>query len=380
MLHVWLLATFLAHGMNEVAFRKLISGQRRGPRAALARTGLTGLSLFYALGAAARNLAYDAGWLPSYKAPVPVVSLGNITAGGTGKTPVAAWLANWFETRGVKAGLLSRGYRALAEGANDERLVLDRLCPGVPHVQNADRVAGAKDAVREHGCEVLILDDGFQHRRLARDLDIVLIDALNPWGYGHLLPRGLLREPLSALRRADLIFLTRADQCSREQRSAILTRLQSVRGNADCVEIGFPAGGLVNHSGAAADLTALSGKRVLAFCGIGNPDGFRQTMRGAGLDAELRAFPDHHHYGEVDLRDLERAARESEAVACVTTQKDLVKIRQDSLAGVPLWAVQIEASVLNGNELLERWLGRVLGESECDASQRHACSLDPHRR
>ena len=128
--------------------------------------------------------------------PVPVVIIGNITVGGTGKTPFVAWLANWFHDNEVRVTILSRGYRSVSGDVNDEKMVLDQLCPDVPHVQNPNRVEAAITARRDHAAQLLILDDGYQHRRLSRDLDIVLIDAINPWGYGALLPRGLLREPM----------------------------------------------------------------------------------------------------------------------------------------------------------------------------------------
>src|SRR5205085_2234921 len=139
-----------------------------------------------------------------------------------------------------------------------------------PHLQNANRAESARIACEELESQLLILDDGFQHRRLQRDLDIVLIDALNPWGYGRLLPRGLLREPLSALRRADLIVITRADRATPEQISAILDRCEAIRGTRSAVHLAFPPQGLVNASGTPSPLADLAGRRVAAFCGIGH--------------------------------------------------------------------------------------------------------------
>ena len=201
--------------MDEAALHELLSGQRHDVAARLLRSALYGPSLAYSAVMRLRNLAYDRGWLriervgvppslstgeiplsnPSeaYEAyeptiPVPVISLGNLTTGGTGKTPLAAYLTNWLIREGCRPGLLSRGYRSLPvqdgtgiTGGNDEKRVLDQLCPGVPHLQQRDRVCSARRAVVEYGCDILILDDGFQHRRLHRDLDLVLIDALRPW-------------------------------------------------------------------------------------------------------------------------------------------------------------------------------------------------------
>ena len=347
--------------MDETAFRILISGGARGPAAALQRAALSGASLFYRAAVGFRSAAYDAGLRRARRAAVPVISVGNITAGGTGKTPFVAHLANWFQGEGVRPALLSRGYGALPGKQNDEKLVLDRLCPGVPHLQDPDRVASSRLAVRERGAQLLILDDGFQHRRLARDLDIVLIDALNPWGYGRLLPRGLLREPLASLRRADLIVLTRADQCSPDERQQTLSRLAAIRGGEERVEVAYPPCALVDTVGNSAEVSWLAGHRVLAFCGLGNPEGFRQTLEGAGIQiADFIAFPDHHHYGAKDLTRVAEQARRTGAEALITTEKDLVKIPLRQLGPVPLWAVRIGLEVLSGGELFESRLRMVL--------------------
>ena len=330
---------------------------------ALARLGLQVLALFYGLAVRIRNLAYTAGLLRPQAAGIPVVSLGNLTAGGTGKTPFAAYLARWFRDRGVRVVFLSRGYGAAPDEVNDEALVLDQLCPDVPHLQNPDRIASARIAREELESQLAILDDGFQHRRLARDLDIVLVDALNPWGFGHLLPRGLLREPVSALRRADLVVLTRADQCSVEERDGILRRIARLRGNDQCVQAGFPPRQFRSAAGRSASLESLHGIPLAVFCGIGNPEAFQRTMSAAGLDAapsRSRIFPDHHLYSRDDVADLERWAQSEGTAAIVTTHKDLVKIGLESLGGRPLWALEIGVKILNGEELLAEQLNRVL--------------------
>ena len=346
--------------MDESAFRELISGERSGVRASLVRAGLSGLSVVYGVAVGSRNIRFDRG-LHVASAPVPVVSVGNITTGGTGKTPFVALLANWFAARRIPAALLSRGYRALPGEANDEKLLLDRLCPGVPHLQSPNRVQSARAACTQQGARLLILDDGFQHRRLARDLDIVLIDALNPWGYDRLLPRGLLREPVSSLRRADVIVITRTDQCSREGLDSIVERVALVRGTDEHVEVTYPAKQLVNRAGETAPLESLRGRRVTAFCGIGNPEGFERTVREAGLALSGRTrFPDHHHYAPDDCNSLAQAAAGNGAEAVVTTEKDLVKIDRTELGGRPLWAVRIAAEVVWGRDLLEQRLENVL--------------------
>jgi tetraacyldisaccharide 4'-kinase len=187
--------------INPERYLRIIRGQTRGPGASLACAGLGLASTAYGLGVAVRNAAYDRGWKTAHHARVPVISIGNITLGGTGKTPMVEWLARWYRRRGVRVTLLSRGY-GHEGGINDEGLVLEENLPDVPHLQDPDRVRLAEIAAVELEAELIVLDDGFQHRRLARDLDLVMLDALDPFGLRRLFPRGLLREPIRALRRA----------------------------------------------------------------------------------------------------------------------------------------------------------------------------------
>ena len=368
--------------MDEAALHELLSGDRRDVGARLLRGGLHPASFGYGAAMRLRNFAYDREWLRVTKVDASVISLGNITTGGTGKTPLAAWLAGWLGEQGRVPGLLSRGYRALGESSgrradgqagglpygvgNDEKLVLDRLCPGVPHLQQRDRVASARRLVEESRCDVLILDDGFQHRRLHRDLDIVLIDALQPWGYGHVLPRGLLREPLIGLKRADLIVLTRADQVSSDQLRALLDQLARVRGTDDAVQVAFVPQRLIALNADASNeqplaLEAVRGRRAFAFCGIGNPQGFARTVASLVDVGEfdpglLRVFPDHHHYTERDLADVASAAQAARAEIVLTTMKDFVKLRPETWTGPPLYAIEIGVKFLAGRELLENRL------------------------
>lgn len=382
--------------MDLSSHRDLVTGTRRGPLASLARGGLAAAAVCYRAGVWARNASFDRGWKRTFAAGVPVVSVGNVTAGGTGKTPVVAFLAQWFIDRGLRPVILSRGYRAFEQESpsavpieattksawseaagivahrstsetarddrtNDEKLVLDRLCPGVPHVQNPDRVAGARRAVDEFAAQVLILDDGFQHRRLRRDLDIVLIDAVEPFGYGRLLPRGLLREPLSGLRRAAVIVITRADRLTDDSRGAILAAIAPYRPPDESpVEIAFPPIDLMNASGGRADLSEIRGRKVGAFCGIGNPAAFRRTLDDLAANVvHWRRFPDHHHYTGRELGDVASAARGADAETLVTTLKDLVKIAADDSRGLPLWGVNIGARVVRGGDDFEERLGTI---------------------
>lgn len=359
--------------MDDASLHELLSGRRRGPGASLLRGALAVAAWGYCAAMSLRNTAYDRRWLTIHKAKAPVISLGNITTGGTGKTPMAAWLANWLLLEGQRPGLLSRGYRSLAatpsspQGAvsptsagNDEQRVLDRLCPGVPHLQQRDRVASAKRLCDEFGCDVLILDDGFQHRRLQRDLDLVLVDALQPWGFEHVLPRGLLREPMSGLRRADLIIVTRADQCSGPARERLRSELIKYRGTPECVEVAFKPQRLIDLDGNVQPIELLATRKSLAFCGIGNPEGFRQTLASLGAIGEFRVYPDHHHYHEADLDELAKIATTTGAEIVVATLKDLVKISRDAWNGPPLHAVDIGIEFLAGEDLLTSRLRQLL--------------------
>lgn len=356
--------------MDEAALHELLSGRRPDLCAKLLRAALRFASWGYGSAVQLRNFGYDIGLLPVHQAGVPVISIGNITTGGTGKTPFAAWLANWLTAAGYKPGLLSRGYRSLESGSkgdatassgNDEKLVLDRLCPNVPHLQQRDRVASARRAVNEVGCEVLLLDDGFQHRRLARSLDLVLVDSILPWGYGKLLPRGLLREPLSGLKRADLVILTRVDQCTNEQRQSLRAELRKIRGRDECVEVAFIPQHLVDQHWQPQPLDSVTGKKVLAFCGIGNPEGFRRTITSLGSSSvTVQSFPDHHHYTERDFNALANQAQSLGAELVLTTQKDFVKIAPPAWHGPPLFVVEIGLEFMSGLELLETHLRRAI--------------------
>jgi len=345
--------------VNDAKFRDLISGHRRGVASSLLRGGLSLLSVPYRAGVFLRNKSFDLGLRRVSRAEAPVISVGNVTAGGTGKTPFVAYLANWFRERGAKVVLLSRGYRALEGEVNDEKLVLDQQCPGVAHLQNPDRVRSAEAACRDHSAEVIILDDGFQHRRLHRDLNIVLIDALNPWGYGHLLPRGLMREPLSALRRADVVVMTRADQCSSDQRRHLVAELKNA-GVRQWVEVAFAPTQFINGNAKTCDINTFESQTVAAFCGIGNPSGFRKTLKDVGYEpAFFEVFPDHHHYTTQDLETLTQHPIADSVQILLTTQKDLVKLQADDVRDIPIWAVEIGVRVLEGKDILDRRLQQI---------------------
>jgi tetraacyldisaccharide 4'-kinase len=352
--------------VNEVEYLRIISGQRQDWRARLLKPCLRVFSLPYRLIIEVRNRMFDWRLRSEYRPAVPVISLGNLTTGGTGKTPFVAYLAQWFQSQGLQVALLSRGYRALPGEVNDEKRLLDRLCPGIPHYQNPNRCASAAQAVTD-GAQLLILDDGFQHRKLARDLDIVLIDVVCPWGYGALLPRGLLREPKSSLRRADFVMLTRTDQCSPAALENLTDEIVRMFPRDRIAYAVFRPQGLVNVSGETQSLESVAGKKVWAFCAIGNPEGFRQTLETAGFCVTgMQVFPDHHHYSSGELQDVGLQAAAASADLILTTGKDLVKISEQKFCEIPVWAVEIGAEITEGREDFERILQSVVNEVSPD--------------
>jgi tetraacyldisaccharide 4'-kinase len=335
-------------------YLRLLSGEARGLGPALERLGLRIASVPYGLVVRLRNAAYERGWVRSEPMPVPVVSVGNVTAGGTGKTPCVEYIARFYRNLARRVAILSRGYGG-ADGCNDEALLLKENLPDVPHLQGVHRVALARTAFAKLGSEVLVLDDGFQHRRLARDIDIVLIDATAPWGHGYLLPRGLLREPLGSLRRADVLVLTRCDQAPAEQRDRLRRSLARIAPHKPIVETTHRPVELSNCDGESAALELLRDGSAAAFCGIGNPEAFRRSLLDLGARLQdFRTYPDHHSYGRADIEELHRWAGDLPAgTLIVTTQKDVVKLRLSRLGDRPLWWLRIRLCVESGQDALD---------------------------
>jgi tetraacyldisaccharide 4'-kinase len=316
-----------------------------------------------------RGRLYDRGWLPLERVDVPVISVGNLTAGGTGKTPAVALLARELLGRGLRPGVASRGYRSGGDAANDEGRLLGQLLPGVPLVQDPDRARGARSLLSV--VDVILLDDGFQHRRLARDLDLVLVDATRPWGLPaiaggavcELLPRGLLRESPAALARADLILLTRADQVEERELDELSRQLEHwAPGVPQARAVHRPLGlrsvgavGAAGAAGAAEDggeappLGELAGRTVDLVSAVGNPEAFERTVRALGAEiAEHRRFWDHHAYAPGDLEGLAADGR-----WLLTTAKDAVKLH-----GVVqrCFALDVELEIGAGRAVLEALL------------------------
>jgi tetraacyldisaccharide 4'-kinase len=326
--------------------------------------------LLYGLAVRMRNRHYDRSSAVQ-RAPLPVVSVGNLTVGGTGKTPIVAWLAGRLRDHGRKPAIATRGYGGTvghgpvvvshgdrpprdARECGDEPVLLASIMPEVPVVVGSDRAAGAEAAARL-GCDVVILDDGFQHRRLARDLDIVLLDAGDPFGNGRLLPAGPLREPPSALARADLVLITRSRP--HEGGADVERVVRAYNADAPILRAGHRRVGFFD----AAGRPAVRPRRALVFCGIGNPACFRADVEAEGVEIVVfEAGRDHQPYDGRDLRRLRSRASSLEAVL-VTTEKDRVRLprSEDDEAQPPLLTLRVEAEPFDPGRL-ESALRRAL--------------------
>lgn len=304
--------------------RRIASGDAGWACAPIA-AALLAAARVYGWAVAARNRYHD--WRgPAERLAVPVISVGNLTAGGTGKTPMVIHLVRRLTQGGLRPAVVSRGYRAGPDGLNDEHRLIARDCPQAVCVCDADRARGGRRAAELKGADVVLLDDGFQHRRLHRDLDIVLIDATCPFGYDRLLPLGTLREPPASLRRSDVIVLTRADQVDARAAAEIERRIRRHAPDATVLRSRHRVERVATLHG-EADETPLAGRRVVCFAAIGNPAAFEGTVRDLGADVVGRRWwPDHHPYLPCDAADLLRDGRFPPFNDLVTTEKDAVKL------------------------------------------------------
>ena len=309
--------------MSQQRYRKLVSGASKGLVAAFLRLLLWVASQGYSTIIGLRNFLYSKAWLKIYRSNAVVISIGNITAGGTGKTPLTIWLCRLLREKDIGCAVLTRGYKTEKGNVSDEVAVLAESYPQAKVVVNPDRVAGATEAASKLGAKVLIMDDGFQHRRLHRDLDILTIDAMCPFGYGRMLPAGLLREPVISLRRADAVVITRCDQISESKLSQIEKKLQLINPDmliARSIHSAVCAKSIDNKQISPEEL---KNKKIFAFCGIGNPDAFLGTVKGLSCNlVGSKIYDDHYHYTSNDIAEVYEEAGRSRADLILTTQKD----------------------------------------------------------
>lgn len=330
---------------------------------------LKGVSLFYCLGLRLNRWAYRVGIFPTRCLPVRVISVGNLTLGGTGKTPIVILIAETLRNHGYKPAILSRGYggnskeavNVVCDGqkvllsedvAGDEPTMIAHRLKNIPVLTGKNRYATGSYAIDQLGVDTLILDDGFQHRALFRDLNILLFDQKKPLGNGNLFPAGELRESAKESRCADLICFTRC----------------SPRGNATSVNMALPRNAQViktalrpnvlmrldNHE--TLDVEFVKGQPVAAFCGIAKPGDFKATLETAGAEVKLfRAFGDHHRYVADELQSLDREAREAGAKYILVSEKDSVKI-DPSMFSIPVMKLVVDVEILEGREAFTKLL------------------------
>jgi tetraacyldisaccharide 4'-kinase len=330
-----------------------------GARAA--RILLAPFELTYGGAVALRGRLYDSGVFPTRAAPIPAISVGNLTVGGTGKTPISAWLVRELEKRGAKPAVVLRGY------GSDEPLVHRHLNGDAAVVTSGDRAAGIEHAA-ELGCDVAVLDDAFQHRRAARTADVVLVSTERWSERRHLLPAGPWREPLSALRRASLVLVTRKSQ-SADAALQVAGKVASAADGVRTVIVHLALRELRSRRGGAdaAPLDAIAGRRVLAISAIGDPRAFAAQLSALGAKVESRSFPDHHRFTAGEVARLWRTAAELAhdggdglpVVLC--TLKDAVKLTPRWPREAPrLWYVSQQPEVESGRAELDALITRTL--------------------
>jgi tetraacyldisaccharide 4'-kinase len=370
----------------EQRWRTLISDEHPGIWGTLAQGGLGALALLYGAGVGLYRQAYVRDLLQTYALPCPVVTIGNLTVGGTGKTTTTRWIARRFLAQQRLPAVLSYGFRSGVRRSGsdspvlvsdldgvlepvavsgDEAQLLARSLPGVPVVIGPHRVRSGRLACERFHPDVCLLDDGFQYWRLKSDLSILMVNADNPLGYSHLLPRGLLREPLRALSRADAVILSHADSHSPAQRAAIRDSLLHYNPALVIAEARHAPLRLRDlHTGGTAGLEALRGRRWLALSSIGHPDGFeRSLIQHGAADVAPARFSDHHNYEPDDLRVAAERVRNDGLAGVVTTEKDAVKIPADWLQDTTCYVLEIDLEFLSGEASIAGLLRDRVGGS-----------------
>jgi tetraacyldisaccharide 4'-kinase len=330
-----------------------------------ARLLLWPVSLFWGAAVRLRAALYRWRVRKPKRLPGTVISVGNLTAGGTGKTPMVLWIAQRLRFEGKHVGILTRGYHsrsdvAAGEPQSDEVAIFrERLAHHVELGVGPDRFANGQVLAR-HGVEWFVLDDGFQHLQLARDVDIVLIDATDPFGGNHLLPAGMLREPKSALARADIVVITRSDHAPAVE--TIVRRNSSATifyATAELLDL-LPLAEKYPTRSFAQPTTDWRAEKVFAFCGIGNPDAFFKDLNRWGFHVAGHAgFSDHHSYSQAEAISLEQQAKQSGATALICTEKDVFNLRGITFSGMPVGFARIALQIREADKFWAAALAKV---------------------
>ncbi|HZZ86482.1 MAG TPA: tetraacyldisaccharide 4'-kinase [Anaeromyxobacteraceae bacterium] len=360
------------------ALEQLWWRQAGPPPGRLALAPLSAGEAVFRAAAALRGALYDRGTLPARRAPAPVISVGNLAVGGAGKTPVALAVGARLLARGERLAVLSRGYgaqrsdaRTVSDGtrlllgvreAGDEPTLLARRLAGARVLCGPRRLELARRAVEELGATALLLDDGFQHRALARDLDLVVLDAANPVGNGRLLPRGPNREPLAALSRAGLLWLTRTDAATPAELARLRELARRFTGCAPVESVHAPVALLDASLEHAADLEVLRGRRVLLLSAMARPERFRTTVEALGAEVPAeRCYRDHHFFTDAEVEEALAASAAQGCHFALLTEKDAVRLSPAAAMNPRVRALRIEARVVAGEEELAGALERALG-------------------
>ena len=347
--------------MKEFIY-SIITEKQKGFVAHIIKVFLWPFSMLYGFSVRVRRNLYEMGLLPSYRFQQRVISVGNLTVGGTGKTPLVILIAQWLQKKGIKSAILTRGYMD-KDTASDEAAVLQSRLPFTTILVGANRVQNAKKFIENHDVNVFILDDGFQHFKIARDVNIVTIDSTNPWGNGYVLPYGLLREPLSALSRADIFVLTKSNMIG-SKISEIKDRIKSIKSDAAIVETIHEPQSLINAvSASPSDLSILKGETVCAFCSIGDPASFEWTLKNLGANVvKIFPFMDHHLYNKSDIESIISFCQTQNIKMIITTHKDAVKLESslNNFQKLSLFYLEINLKITQGQELFFDRMDRLL--------------------
>jgi tetraacyldisaccharide 4'-kinase len=355
-------------------FDFVLSGEKEGKWVKILLYPLCLLSFFYGMAVRARACLYERGIFSSHSLSAKVISVGNITLGGTGKTPFASFLAEAIQVRGFRVAILSRGYMgtfpgpfgAVSDGekilmearqAGDESYLLAKKLRGIPVIVGKKRWLSGRFAIERFKSQVVILDDGFQHLPLKRDVNLLLLDAQGLFGNGWLFPRGSLREPLSHIKRADALILTKCDQA--DNINNLKKKLCELAGHLPVFAMQIVPVAIQPWGGnETLPLEIMGGRKVLAFSGIGRPDSFRKTL--IALNSSLvgfETFPDHYWYKPEDFQRLVKEGEERGAEALVATEKDLTRLEGFMPDRLPLWAVAVKHEFMdNDREEFEEFL------------------------
>lgn len=348
--------------VDQKAFHELASGKAQGVVSNLLRGLLLPISQIYKFVTLSRNALYRHHILPSYTAPCPVICIGNLTTGGTGKTPLVAWLCRHLsENKQLRSVVLTRGYKS-SHTQTDEPEMLEKKLGDTRVIVNANRIEGTRTAITSGPVDVFVMDDGFQHQRLARDLDILTLDATNPFGYEKLLPAGLLREPVTAIERAQCVVITRSNQIPAQELKALKTRVQSICPSVLVATTVHSPTAVHCPESQPQPASWLNGRSVFAFCGIGNPQAFFTTLEELGAKVVgNHVFDDHYHCTKADLDNLLEQALQNQAELLLTTEKNYPDIAAITThTSLPLGYLTIELAFESGEENVKELIEKAL--------------------